>query len=694
MPGRPRNPRLRKPLSLQIIKAWLELLDEAGTRWTYWDVPQQSLTDIFDRHQINECIALTPPYLRSRSACETFLRTSERYLSQSDLDENIWVWADGDSAPVRMKERLEAFLAQEHEGVKSLITEKSKNLLCMLEFMGVKQTLGEAVHAAHEQFMATYHQAIHTRDRIIREECSKAQGIEDIKTTLTAIRILFEKCKTFFSREPGQEAYEGAILSFGLDPFEDALNNQSLEQVLQQVGVLSPRVMLHVRANVGDIQDEHPFCEFMETLLEENVRVSKLNVVREEKNRERSIKAKALLRDVKNLKEELKEYDDNSWSISVIKDYIDQLQDFKRRLSHVQAMEEVEVAFPELSDTIIDEDGGVVTSKFSFQEWLLFKKRNLLTRKDQLEATNREDETKRKMLLQDALRSSNRQKIQKLQKRKHFLAWQIDYTKTKESLRSTGLPNWRMEVVKLAKESLSLETDVKNTLMITTLKEFESYIRATYLSSTSLMTDLFEDIFSTGRPTNIEESSSRITEVLNIIRLTKTKEIYSKVAEEHIEKILVYCLIRRDYNEFMIEWAKTKTDHMLENSLLDESDEDEGLDFEKTITEQVMQGSLEKKRNFMVKFLERKSTELGNRKASQRALNIDSRPVERTSIRVKTGDRVFRIQIPTPSGGDESDSPDEGQEKMYVGQLIDDKTKPTAKKSAKSKFPPKECATR
>ena len=103
------------------------------------------------------------------------------------------------------------------------------------------------------------------------------------------------------------------------------------------------------------------------------------------------------------------------------------------------------------------------------------------------------------------------------------------------------------------------------------------------------------DVFSNGRPANIEESSSRIIEVLNIIRMTKTKNIYSKVAEEHIEKILIYCLIRRDYNEFMIKWAKTKTHQMLESSLLDESDEDEGLDFEKTITEQVMQGSLEKK---------------------------------------------------------------------------------------------------
>ena len=72
--------------------------------------------------------------------------------------------------------------------------------------------------------------------------------------------------------------------------------------------------------------------------------------------------------------------------------------------------------------------------------------------------------------------------------------------------------------------------------MVTSLKEFESYIRATYLSSASLMTDLFEEEFSNGEPANIEESSSRIIEMLNIIRMAKTKNIYTKVAEEHIEK--------------------------------------------------------------------------------------------------------------------------------------------------------------
>ena len=83
--------------------------------------------------------------------------------------------------------------------------------------------------------------------------------------------------------------------------------------------------MLHVIPTVGELQDEQLFADLMENLLDENVHVSELNIIKEEKSKERSIKAKALARDVENEKEELKEFDDNSWSISIIKDYIEQL---------------------------------------------------------------------------------------------------------------------------------------------------------------------------------------------------------------------------------------------------------------------------------------------------------------------------------------------------------------------------------
>ena len=92
--------------------------------------------------------------------------------------------------------------------------------------------------------------------------------------------------------------------------------------------------------------------------------------------------------------------------------------------------------------------------------------------KDKLKMSNREEGNKKKLMMQDALRSSNRQKIQKLRDRKHFLAWQTDYMKCKESLKQVGLANWRSELLKIAKSSLEIETDVQSTVMVTNLKEF------------------------------------------------------------------------------------------------------------------------------------------------------------------------------------------------------------------------------
>ena len=106
MPGRARNIRLRKSLSLQVIRTWLELLDDTGTRWIYWETLQQDITSLFDRYRIRECMGLTHPYKKSKTTCETFLKTSERYLSQSDLDEDVWEWVNGDLARPGMKEGL------------------------------------------------------------------------------------------------------------------------------------------------------------------------------------------------------------------------------------------------------------------------------------------------------------------------------------------------------------------------------------------------------------------------------------------------------------------------------------------------------------------------------------------------------------------------------------------------------------
>ena len=115
------------------------------------------------------------------------------------------------------------------------------------------------------------------------------------------------------------------------------------------------------------------------------------------------------------------------------------MYELKKRWNQIQAMEENVLDMPEVFDNITDEDGVATASQFSVQEWLLYRRRSLLNIKDKLEMSNREEENKKKLMMQDALRSSNRQKIQKLRDRKHFLAWQTDYTKCKESLKQVGL---------------------------------------------------------------------------------------------------------------------------------------------------------------------------------------------------------------------------------------------------------------
>ena len=67
------------------------------------------------------------------------------------------------------------------ERVKSVVAEKSKSLLCMLEYMARKQTLGEEVVRAHENFVPLHHSALRTRDAVVREEITRESGIRNIK---------------------------------------------------------------------------------------------------------------------------------------------------------------------------------------------------------------------------------------------------------------------------------------------------------------------------------------------------------------------------------------------------------------------------------------------------------------------------------------------------------------------------------
>ena len=110
-------------------------------------------------------------------------------------------------------------------------------------------------------------------DTVVREELSREEGISNIKSAITSIESLFEKCKQFLALEPTEDEFSGCILAFGPDPFGDDLDQASLATMLEQVVEQNPRLMLHTNSSIGTIRDEPYFADLLETLLEEATKV-------------------------------------------------------------------------------------------------------------------------------------------------------------------------------------------------------------------------------------------------------------------------------------------------------------------------------------------------------------------------------------------------------------------------------------
>ena len=93
-PRAQRNFKLRKDLSVRVIKAWLELLRLEGgiLTWAYWDTDETVISEIFERHNLSECMGIQPPYHKTKYNCETFLKSTELYLTQSDIDRTLDEW--------------------------------------------------------------------------------------------------------------------------------------------------------------------------------------------------------------------------------------------------------------------------------------------------------------------------------------------------------------------------------------------------------------------------------------------------------------------------------------------------------------------------------------------------------------------------------------------------------------------------
>ena len=93
-PRSQRNFRLRKEVSVHVIKAWLELLrlEDGVLTWSYWDTDERIISEVFGRYNLSECMGIHVPYHKNKYNCETLSKSTELYLTQSDIDPSLDEW--------------------------------------------------------------------------------------------------------------------------------------------------------------------------------------------------------------------------------------------------------------------------------------------------------------------------------------------------------------------------------------------------------------------------------------------------------------------------------------------------------------------------------------------------------------------------------------------------------------------------
>ena len=93
---------------------------------------------------------------------------------------------------------------------------------------------------------------------------------------------------------------------------------------------------------------------------------------------------------------------------------------------------------------------------------------------------------------------------------------------------------------------------------MTSLGEFESYFRATYIVGQNLVQDLLSRLFDKQKPATYEESIRNITSALNGMKILKTKKLERTITDIQLELIMSKCLLNSDQQEYFREWARER----------------------------------------------------------------------------------------------------------------------------------------
>merc|ERR1712082_9405 len=125
------------------------------------------------------------------------------------------------------------------------MTLRSKEVLQTLEYQEGKMYLGEGVVEQFNIYNPLNEASDDLRNLVIRRELTKARAQEELSRTLEALEALFSRLKEFYTREPGEGAYEGCLVAI-VDAFNDNVGQADLDALMVEATNRNQNLMMRV----------------------------------------------------------------------------------------------------------------------------------------------------------------------------------------------------------------------------------------------------------------------------------------------------------------------------------------------------------------------------------------------------------------------------------------------------------------
>ena len=125
----------------------------------------------------------------------------------------------------------------------------SKDMVETIVYAEAKMNLGDGMVTTFNYYNDKLTELEGLANEVTRGEITKATALATIDEAITSNEITFASLHTYFVKEPGENAYNGAIMLLG-DQFNDNLNEANILAAVEEARNRDIRSILRTNANI------------------------------------------------------------------------------------------------------------------------------------------------------------------------------------------------------------------------------------------------------------------------------------------------------------------------------------------------------------------------------------------------------------------------------------------------------------